>query len=45
MALARRTGLVAVTGAHYDRRPVVSVLCVPDRWGRGAGLLSWDRGR
>jgi hypothetical protein len=45
MVLARRIGPGDVMGAHYDRRPVACVLCLPNWWGRGVGLLSWDRGR
>jgi hypothetical protein len=45
MVSARHIGPGAVTGAHCDRRPVARVLCLPNRWGRGVGLLSWDRGR
>ena len=44
MVSVRHIGPGAVTGAHYDRRPVPSVLCVPNRWCRGALLFLGDRG-
>ena len=45
MVSARHIGPGAVTGAHYDRRPVPSVSSVPSRWGRGALLFLGNRGR